>query len=135
MSLDDIQRLCRDTLVSHLGIEITHADAERVCASMPVDERVRQPFGVLHGGASVALAETLASIGAMLAVDGESRVCMGLEINANHIRAVREGPVHGTATPLHLGGRNQVWNVQIVDREGALVCVSRVTMAVLERRR
>jgi uncharacterized protein (TIGR00369 family) len=100
---------------------------------MPVDQRTKQPAGILHGGASVALAETLGSTGANLVVDREKKLCVGLEINANHVRAMREGAVTGTARPLHLGGSTQVWEIRIVDEQQRLVCVSRITMAVLDR--
>lgn len=133
MSVDELNRLCRNTLVSHLGIQITAAGPEGVSGSMPIDDHVRQPMGVLHGGASVALAETLASIGAFLAIDTTRKHCVGLEINANHIRAVTAGQVHGSARPLHLGSSTQVWGFEILDQQEALVCVGRITMAVLDR--
>src|ERR1041385_4529196 len=98
-----------------------------------VDDLNKQPAGILHGGASVALAETLGSTGANLVLDREQKLCVGLEINANHVRAMREGPVKGTAQPLHIGGTTQVWEIRIVDEKERLVCVSRITMAVLDR--
>jgi 1,4-dihydroxy-2-naphthoyl-CoA hydrolase len=100
-----------------------------------VDERTRQPYGLLHGGASVALAETLGSTGANLCVDSERFLCVGQEINANHLRSAKSGRVIGTARPVHIGGRSQVWGIEIVNEAGALVCISRLTMAVIERRR
>jgi 1,4-dihydroxy-2-naphthoyl-CoA hydrolase len=121
------------TLVHHLGIQFTAIGDDFLEASMPVDPRTRQPMGLLHGGASVALAETLASVAAYLTVDMRKQSVVGLEINANHVRAVREGAVVGTARPLHLGKATQVWEVRIVDEQSRLVCVSRVTMAVLDR--
>ena len=117
----------------HLGIEVTEAGDDFLKGRMQVDERTRQPAGVLHGGISVAFAETLASWAAAYVVDPDRFHCVGQEINANHVRAVREGFVHGIARPLHLGGRSHVWEVRIEDDEGALVCISRVTMAVLSR--
>jgi len=117
-----------------LGIELRELTAERVVATMPVDERTRQPFGILHGGASVALAETIASLGATMNVDLEQFNVVGLEINANHIRAKREGSVTGTGTPLHVGRSTQVWEIRIEDDNGRLVCVSRLTMAVLDHK-
>jgi len=102
-----------------------------VVATMPVDHRTRQPYGILHGGASVALAETVASIGATMNVDRATSVAVGLEINANHMRPKRDGVVTGTATPIHRGKSTQVWDVRIVDEEGRLVCVSRCTLAVV----
>ena len=100
---------------------------------MPVDERTRQPFGILHGGASVALAETLGSIAAGLVVDPDKYVVVGQEINANHVRAVRDGFVIGTARPLHLGRRSHVWEIRIADEQDRLVCISRITMFVMEK--
>lgn len=123
----------RSTLMQHLGIEFTEAGDDYIAAKMPVDERTRQPFGVLHGGASVALAETLASWGAIFVVDRSQYYCVGLEINANHVRAVSSGWVVGTARPVHLGRSTQIWEVRIVDEEKRLVCISRVTMAVLNQ--
>ena len=120
-------------LSNRLGIEFVEFDAQRLVATMPVDGN-KQPAGLLHGGASVALAETLGSTGANLCVD-DSRLCLGQEINANHVRSARAGTVIGTARPLHIGGRSQVWGIDIVDEAGALVCVSRLTMAVIPRPR
>jgi uncharacterized protein (TIGR00369 family) len=114
-----------------LGIEIVSMDPQRVVATMPVDRRTHQPFGLLHGGASVALAETIASLGASLHVDRERSMAVGLEINANHVRGVRAGTVTGVGTPLHVGRSTQVWEVRISDERGRLVCVSRCTLAVV----
>jgi 1,4-dihydroxy-2-naphthoyl-CoA hydrolase len=121
----------RGTLIERLGIEFIAAGEDSVSAKMPVDERTRQPAGMLHGGASVVLAETLASWSSSLTVDPSKNHCVGLEINANHVRAVASGWVTGTARPLHLGRSTQIWEVRIVDDQDRLVCVSRVTMAVL----
>ena len=118
-------------LMDSLGIEIVALDPARVVATMPVDRRTHQPFGLLHGGASVALAETVASIGASLNVDRARSMAVGLEINANHVRAVRDGTVTGVGTPLHVGRATQVWEVRISDASGRLVCVSRCTLAVV----
>ena len=120
-------------LADLLGIEIVELTPKRVVARMPVDERTRQPFGILHGGASVALAETVASLGAVMNVDLERSSAVGLEINANHIRAKREGVVRATATPFHVGRSTQVWDVRIVDEEERPVCISRCTLAVVPR--
>lgn len=126
----DPNSLLPGTLMEALGMRVTEIDSDRVVGTMPVDERTRQPFGLLHGGASAALAETLASIGANAALDpGEARA-VGLEINANHLRAVTDGVVTGTARPLHLGRTTQVWEVRITDDRQRLACVSRVTLAV-----
>lgn len=122
----------RDTLVGHVGIELIETGDDYVKGRMPVDERTRQPAGVLHGGASVVLAETLASWAATFCVDPEKNHCVGLEINANHVRAVASGFVYGVAKPLHLGRTTQIWEVRITNEDDKLVCVSRVTMAVLD---
>lgn len=122
------------TLVEHLGIEFTEISGDFIRATMPVDERTRQPYGVLHGGASVALAETLGSTGATMCVDPDEFQCVGQEINANHVRPALSGHVTGTARPVHLGGRTQVWTVEIVNEAGNLVCTSRLTIAIIRRR-
>jgi 1,4-dihydroxy-2-naphthoyl-CoA hydrolase len=122
----------KDTMIEALGIEITLLERGRVEATMPVDGRTRQPFGLLHGGASVALAETVASIGAYELVDKESEGVAGLEINANHIRGKSEGVVKAVATVLHQGRTTQVWDIKITDEQDKLICVSRCTMAVLK---
>lgn len=129
--LDEINY--RKGLAAHLAIEFTEIGEDFLRARMPVDDRTRQPFGLLHGGASVVLAETMGSIGAHLVVDPEKFQCVGQEINANHIRAVKDGFVTGTARPVHIGKRSHVWEIRIVDEPGRLVCISRLTMAVLDR--
>ncbi|MWB97284.1 hotdog fold thioesterase [Agromyces seonyuensis] len=121
------------TMIETLGIEITEIADDAIRARMPVDARSRQPAGVLHGGASVALAETLASWGATFAADPATSYCVGLEINANHVRPVAEGWVFGEARPLNIGRTVQIWEIRITDERGKLVCVSRCTMAVLPR--
>ena len=121
----------QETLLSTLGIEIVEAHKERVVARMPVGPRVHQPFGILHGGASVALAETAASTGAWMNVDRARENVVGLEINANHLRPKHEGMLTAVATPLHVGRRTQVWEVRIGDEQGKAVCVSRCTLAVV----
>ncbi|MBZ0249739.1 MAG: hotdog fold thioesterase [Burkholderiales bacterium] len=123
----------QETLLATLGIEVTEATRERVVATMPVGPRVHQPFGLLHGGASVALAETVASTAAWMNVDQAAEIVVGIEINANHLRAKRDGVVTATATPLHVGRRTQVWDVRIADEEGRLVCASRCTLAVVPK--
>ncbi|MEF3404721.1 PaaI family thioesterase [Agromyces sp. CCNWLW203] len=122
-----------DTLIRTLGIELTETTDGSLKGRMPVDHRTRQPGGVLHGGASVALAETLASWGATLTVDPAKFYCVGMEINANHVRPVAEGWVYGEAVPLTRGRTTQVWDIKITDAAGKLVCVSRCTMAVLAK--
>jgi 1,4-dihydroxy-2-naphthoyl-CoA hydrolase len=117
-----------------LGIQVLELTGQRVIATMPVDERTRQPFGILHGGASVALAETIASIGATMNVDLDQFHVVGLEINANHIRAKKDGVVTGTGTPIHVGRSTQVWEVRIVDEQQRPICISRCTLATVPRR-
>jgi uncharacterized protein (TIGR00369 family) len=119
------------TLLSTLGIEIVEASKERVVGRMPVGPKVHQPFGLLHGGASVALAETVASAAGLMQVDHEKETVVGLEINANHLRAKRDGVVTAVATPVHIGRKTHVWDVRITDEEGKLVCISRCTLAVV----
>ena len=121
-------------LADTLGIEIRELTATRVVATMPVDARTLQPFGILHGGASVALAETVASVGAAANIDRTAFAAVGLEINANHIRAKSDGVVTGTATPLHIGRTTHVWDVRIVDEQGRNVCISRCTIAIRPRK-
>jgi 1,4-dihydroxy-2-naphthoyl-CoA hydrolase len=121
----------KTTLVETLGITIIAADKDQVMATMPVTPVVHQPFGFLHGGASVALAETVASIGGYLNVDPSTHSVMGLEINANHLRSKRDGIVTAIATPLHRGRNTQVWEVKIVDEDQRLICISRCTIAVV----
>ena len=123
----------KDSLVEHLGIEFIELGDDYLKARMPVDHRTVQPMGLLHGGASVALAETLGSSGAYLCVDPAKYVVVGLEINANHVRAVRDGWVIGTARPLHRGRTTQLWEIRITDATDKLVCISRLTMAVLDK--
>ena len=133
-SLEVAQAFATGNLVGHLGIEFVDAGPEHLTARMPVDHRTLQQMGVLHGGASVALAETLASFAATFTVDLEQASCVGMEINANHLRPVTSGWVTGVATPIALGRRTQVWEVRITDDDGTLVCISRCTMAVVPRR-
>ena len=126
-------KLQEQTLLTTLGMEIVEATRERVVARMPVGPRVHQPFGLLHGGASVALAETVASTAAWMNCDQSTEIVVGIEINANHLRSVRDGTVTATATPLHVGRRTQVWDVRIADEAGRTVCASRCTLAVVPR--
>ena len=131
-SLERANTLSAASLIGHLGIEFTEVGDDYLTARMPVDARTLQPAGVLHGGASVALAETLASWAATLVVDTERAYCVGMEINANHLRPVMSGTVTGVARPVALGRRTQVWEVRITDEAGKQVCISRCTMAVVE---
>jgi 1,4-dihydroxy-2-naphthoyl-CoA hydrolase len=133
-SLESLNALGSGTMARPLGIVFTEIGEDFIRGTMPVDDRTRQPLGLLHGGASVALAETLGSTGANLCVD-DTHLCLGQEINANHVRSARTGTVTGTARPLHIGGRSHVWGIDIVDEAGALVCISRLTMAVIPKPR
>ncbi len=121
------------TLMNSLGIEIKELSEGKVIATMPVDERTRQPFGLLHGGASVALAETVASVGGFYLVDQTKEAVVGLEINANHIRGKRSGQVIAEGTILHRGRKTMVWDVKIRDEQDKLICVSRCTLAVVSQ--
>jgi 1,4-dihydroxy-2-naphthoyl-CoA hydrolase len=132
-SLEQITAFSQHTMVSHLGIEFMEIGPDYITARMPVDERTVQPFNRLHGGASAALAETLGSVAGNLCVDPQKKVCVGLEINANHVRAARSGWVTGTVRPIHVGGTTQVWEIRIIDEQNRLVCISRLTLAVIER--
>ncbi|HKL61766.1 MAG TPA: hotdog fold thioesterase [Woeseiaceae bacterium] len=130
--LEEVQKLQKGTINEHIGVQVSEIGDDYLCGTMPVDERTRQPYGVLHGGATVVLAETLGSISAALSVDPARYRCMGLEVNANHLRAVREGIVTGTARPFHQGRTTQVWGIEVTDEEGRRTAVCRITMAVLD---
>ena len=131
-TLEELDRQSRNCMVEHLDIRFTEIGPDYIRATMPADHRTFQPFGLLHGGASVTLAETLGSVGANCCVDTSRFYCVGQEINANHLRAVRGGRVTGTARPIHLGTRSQVWEIRIEDEKGKLACISRITLAVVE---
>jgi 1,4-dihydroxy-2-naphthoyl-CoA hydrolase len=130
---ETLNKFCQNTLIEHLGIVFIEVGDDFLRARMPVDHRHQQPYGVLHGGASVTLAETLGSVSAHAIVDDTKFATVGLEINANHIRAVRSGFVTGTSRPLHIGRSTQVWEIKIVNEQDQLVCVSRITMAVINK--
>jgi 1,4-dihydroxy-2-naphthoyl-CoA hydrolase len=132
-SLEELNRNRETTLIGNLGILFTEIGDDFVRGTMPVDTRTLQPYGLLHGGASVALAETLGSTGASMCVDAAEYQVVGQEINANHVRAARSGLVTGTARAVHLGGRTHVWSIEIVNEAQKLVCISRITMAVIQR--
>jgi 1,4-dihydroxy-2-naphthoyl-CoA hydrolase len=131
---DQINQARGKNMVEHLDIVVTEVGDDYITARMPVDHRTVQPFGLLHGGASVALAETVGSLAANLCVDSEVAYCVGLEINANHVRSVTAGFVYGTARPVHLGRTTQVWDIRIVDENNRLTCISRLTMAVVKKK-
>lgn len=134
VSLEAINAMGEGCMVSHLGINFTEIGPNYLIATMPVDERTKQPMGLLHGGASVALAETMGSVGATLCIDLNKQHAVGLEINTNHIKSARFGQVVGKASPIHLGKATHVWNIEISNEEEQLVAVSRITMAILDRK-
>jgi 1,4-dihydroxy-2-naphthoyl-CoA hydrolase len=131
--LDEANVWQRSTIAGPLGISITEVGDDFMRGTMPVDARTHQPMGILHGGASVVLAESLGSLAANYCVDNARFYCVGLDVNANHLRAVRQGHVTGTARPIHLGKSTQVWDIRIVDEQSRDVCISRLTLAVLSR--
>lgn len=134
ITLERLNQFSANTLVAHLGIEVTEVGEDYIIAKMPVDHRTHQPLGLLHGGASVALAETLGSVAATCCLDMKTQYCVGLEINANHIKSVREGFVYGITKPIHIGKKTQVWEIRITNEQNELVCISRITMAVIDKR-
>jgi 1,4-dihydroxy-2-naphthoyl-CoA hydrolase len=133
INLQDLNLLGKNTMVEYTGIELTGIGDNYLKAKMPVDNRTRQPYGLLHGGASAALAETLGSVASSLVIDQSEYDCVGLEINANHIRGVRDGYVYGTVIPLHIGRSTHVWDIKIYDDREKLVCVSRLTVAIIKK--
>ena len=134
LTLETLNALGKNTMAERIGIEFTEIGPDYLAAKMPVDQRTHQPFGLLHGGASVALAETMGSIAASFCVDTGQQFCVGLEINANHVRGVSQGFVKGIAKPVHIGKKTQVWEIRIFDEREKLVCISRITLAVLDKR-
>jgi len=132
--LKRINASIQNTMTSTIGIEITDIGDDFICGKMPVDERTTQPFGLLHGGASAALAETLGSIGGGIKVYSNNETVVGIEINANHLKSVRDGWVFGKATPIRIGKKIQVWNIEITNEDDDLICVSRLTLAVIPKK-
>jgi len=133
ITLDALHSFSNNTISQHLGIEFTEIGIDYIVAKMPVDKRTHQPFGILHGGASVVLAETLGSIASFLCLkDSKKQHAVGLEINANHIRSVKEGFVYGKVTPIHVGRSTHIWEIKITNEEGKLVCISRLTVAIID---
>ena len=124
----------QNTMTSTIGIEITDIGDDFICGKMPVDERTTQPFGLLHGGASAALAETLGSIGGGIKVYSNNETVVGIEINANHLKSARDGWVYGKAIPIRIGKKIQVWNIEITNEDDDLICVSRLTLAVIPKK-
>ncbi len=131
---EQLQIGSQNTMVDHLGIEFLEVSPQLIKAKMPVDHRTVQPFRILHGGASVALAETIGSIAAQMNIDQEKYMAVGLDINANHIRSARKGFVYGVSNPLHIGKSTHVWEIKITDEDDKLVCISRLTMSIIEKR-
>lgn len=131
-TVESLNTFSKNTLVEHIGIEFTDIGDDYLKATMPVDQRTHQPLGLLHGGASVVLAETLGSVGASLTLDSKKQYCVGLDINANHIKSVRTGIVEGVACPIHIGKKTQVWEIKIYNQDQDLICISRITMAILD---
>ena len=134
ITVEQLNALNKNTMMEHLGIEFTDIGKEFVSAKMPVDHRTHQPFGLLHGGASVTLAETLGSVASSCVIDGSKQFCVGLEINANHLRGVKNGHVYGTAKSVHLGKSTHVWEIKIENEKDELICISRITMAILDKK-
>lgn len=129
-TIEHLNHIGQNNMMSHLGIELTCLGGDYLEGTMPVDHRTKQPLGLLHGGASVVLAETLGSVAGYLCTEGEQKI-VGLEINANHIRSAREGKVRGVCKPIHLGRSHQVWSIEIFDDEDRQVCISRLTTSVI----
>ena len=134
LSIEKLKPLGPNTMAAHIGIEWVEVGENFIKAKMPVDQRTNQPYGLLHGGASCVLAETLGSVASAMVVDHSKFYCVGLEINANHIRGVKEGFVTGVALPLHLGSTTHVWDIKIYDEKEKLVCVSRLTVVIIPRK-
>lgn len=134
LKLDVLNDMGKGCMVEQLGIVFTEIGDDYLLATMPVDERTKQPLGLLHGGASVALAETMGSVGATVCIDMNKNYAVGLEINTNHIKSARDGKVTGKASPIHLGKSTHVWGIEIVNDQGQMVAISRITMAILERK-
>ena len=134
ITVDILNKLSANTMVSHLGIEFTRIGDDFIEAKMPVDARTHQPLGLLHGGASVTLAETLGSVAATCCVDHLTQYCVGLDINANHIKSAKTGFVFGITRPIHIGKKTHVWEIRITNEQQELICISRITMAVIDKR-
>ena len=134
MTLADMDVFSVNNMATHLDIRFEELGESVIKASMPVDHRTIQPYGLLHGGASCVLAETLGSVASALVIDQTKFICVGLEINANHIRSAKEGRVMGTCTPIHIGASTHVWDIRIHDERGKLICISRLTVAILKRK-
>jgi len=133
LTIEQMNRMMNNSIEEQLGIEMVELGNDFIKAKMPVDHRTRQPFGVLHGGASVVLAESLGSFASYLTLKSEDRIAVGIEVNANHIRSVTQGEVTGIAHPIHLGKQTHVWEIKIFNEKNKLVCISRLTVAILHK--
>ena len=133
-TLEQIEAFQKNTMTDQLGIKITDYGNNYICGKMPVDHRTKQPYGLLHGGASVAFAETLGSIGAGMQIDYNNQSVVGVEINASHLKSIKKGLVYGRAQPLRVGKTIQVWDINITDKDDNLICVSRLTLAIIKKR-
>ena len=133
LNADHFKAMNDKTMGQHIGISFSEVGPDFLKATMPVDHRTQQPYGLLHGGASCVLAETLGSVASALVIDPEKFICVGLEINANHVRSARSGFVTGTCTPIHIGASTHVWDIKIHDEREKLICVSRLTVAILKK--
>jgi 1,4-dihydroxy-2-naphthoyl-CoA hydrolase len=131
IKLEHFIHIGRNTMTEHLGIEFSELGEDFLKASMPVDHRTKQPYGLLHGGASCVLSETLGSVASAMVIDTEKFICVGIEINANHVRSAKEGKVTGIVKPLHLGSSTHVWDIRIFDEKDKMICVSRLTVAII----
>ena len=134
ISLDQLNENGENSMAAFLGMEFTEIGPDYLRMIMPVNERTRQPYGLLHGGASAALAETVGSVASALIIDPETQICVGLDINANHVRGISEGYVHAVVKPLHLGTTTHVWDIRICDEHNKLICISRLTVAIRDKR-
>ena len=133
-TLEQIEAFQKNTMTDQLGIKITDYGNNYICGKMPVDHRTKQPYGLLHGGASVSFAETLGSIGAGMQIDYNNQSVVGVEINASHLKSIKKGWVYGRAQPLRVGKTIQVWDINITDKDDNLICASRLTLAVIKKR-
>jgi len=133
-TLDEINGLAKDTMAQKLGMEFIEISEDLLKMTMPVNNNTKQPYGLLHGGASAALAETIGSVASSMCINNEKQICVGIEINCNHIRGISDGFVVATARPLHLGGTSHVWDIRIEDEKERLICISRLTVAILKKR-
>jgi len=130
---ESLNSMSKDTMMKHIGIEFIEVGADYIKATMPVDHRTYQPYGLLHGGASVTLAETLGSVGAHCTIDHNKQYAVGLDINANHLRSAKSGIVTGISKPIHIGRKTQVWEIKITNEEDKLICISRITMSIVDK--